>query len=63
MLKIIEFIKQSIEELKNKVTWPTQEELQRMSVLFLIGCLIYTLLVGGINIIFQKIARWIYAKF
>ncbi len=63
MLKIITFIQQSIEELKNKVTWPTQEELQRMSVLFLIGCLIYTLLVGGINITFQKIARWIYAKF
>ena len=62
MLKIITFIQESIEELRYKVTWPTHKELEKMFILFLVGCLICTFLVGGINVSSQEITRYIYNR-
>lgn len=63
MLKIITFVQSALQELRYKVSWPTQEDLQRMIMLFIIGILICTALVGGINIFLKRMMDWIYRKF
>jgi preprotein translocase subunit SecE len=40
MAKVVQFIKESYEEMTHKVTWPTWAELQNSAVLVLVASLI-----------------------
>ena len=54
MKKVIDFIKESIEEMKSKVSWPKYSELQSSSLLVLVASLIFALLIGLIDFLFKN---------
>ena len=62
MQKLISFTKESIDEMKNKVTWPNYKSLQRSSILVLVASLIFALLIGVIDLAFKNSLEWFYQK-
>ena len=62
MEKLITFAKESIDEMKNKVTWPNYKSLQRSSILVLVASLIFALLIGVIDLAFKNSLEWFYQK-
>jgi preprotein translocase subunit SecE len=54
------FIKESYNELVNKVSWPTWSELQESSVIVLISSIIIALVVFAMDSAFSKIMELIY---
>ena len=60
---MIAFITESIKELLYEVTWPPYQELNKLSLLFLIALFINASLVGCINIYLQKVITALYSAF
>ncbi|MFA0962568.1 preprotein translocase subunit SecE [Roseivirga sp. BDSF3-8] len=60
MAKLQSYIKDSINELRHKVTWPSYNELQNSSILVLVASLIFALVIGLIDVGFEKIMTFIY---
>ncbi len=50
MNKVSEYIKLSYEELMNKVSWPTWEDLQESTIIVMIASLFIALLIGVIDL-------------
>jgi preprotein translocase subunit SecE len=63
MSKVKGYIDETVEEMKNKVSWPSYSELQNSSVLVLIGSLIFALLVGAMDFVFDSTLSWFYNQF
>ncbi len=63
MNKVVDFVKASIDEMTNKVTWPEYSSLQRSSFLVLIASLIFALIIGLIDLGFENVLKWIYNAF
>ncbi|NJO02118.1 MAG: preprotein translocase subunit SecE [Bacteroidia bacterium] len=63
MKKLVDFVKDSFNELRYKVTWPKYNELQSSSILVLIASLIFALLIGAIDFGFENILGWFYDSF
>lgn len=63
MQKLKSFILESYDEMKNKVTWPKYSELQRNSVLVLVASLIFALLIGLMDYVFQTSMDLFYDAF
>jgi len=63
MNNLVEFVRASYDEMKNKVTWPSYSSLQRSSVLVLIASLIFALLIGVIDLGFENTMTWFYNAF
>jgi preprotein translocase subunit SecE len=57
------FIKDSIEEMRYKVTWPKYRDLQNSSVLVLIASMIFALMIGAFDLVFETIMEWFYSAF
>ena len=53
-MKIVSYIKGSFDELLNKVTWPTWEELQNSAVVVAIASAIIALIIFGMDQIFSN---------
>lgn len=49
------YIKESFEELKNNVTWPTKSESQSLTVLVAVFSIIFSLAIWGIDTVFSKV--------
>ncbi len=62
MNKLISFIKESYDEMRHKVSWPKYADLQKSSVLVLVASLIFALLIGVIDLGFDKMMDWFYAQ-
>ena len=60
MASIIEFVKESYDEMVHKVTWPKLSDLQSSSVLVLIGALIFALIIGSMDFVFKNMMDWFY---
>lgn len=60
MSAISQFIKESYNELVNKVSWPTWAELQESSVIVLISSVIISLVVFAMDSAFSKIMELLY---
>jgi preprotein translocase subunit SecE len=58
--KIKAYILDSIDELKNKVAWPKYSELQNSSVLVLVASIIFALVIGGIDLVFDFVMNLVY---
>lgn len=60
---MINYIKDSFEELKNHVTWPTWVEAQRLTVLVATFSIIFSLAIWGVDTVFSHIIelyfKWI----
>lgn len=63
MNKVIQFVKDSIDELKYKVSWPKYSELQSNTVMVLVGTAIFALVVFVIDFIFENGMSEVYKSF
>ena len=63
MLSIINFLRESVEEVTQKVSWPSQEKVQESLNYFIIGLFIAAVIVGAINIGFDKVMERVYSYF
>ena len=60
MAKVTEYIKESYEELTEKVTWPTWSELQNSAVLVLVAAIIIALIVLLMDQSFGRLLQYFY---
>lgn len=63
MAKIGNYIKESTDELLNKVSWPTWNELQSSSVVVLIASVIFALIIFVMDSTFSRLMKEIYKLF
>lgn len=55
---MVNYIKESYNELKNHVTWPTLEQAQREMVVVVIFTIIFSLIIFGMDSFFERIMAW-----
>jgi len=60
MSALSNFIKESYNELVNKVSWPTWPELQESSVIVLVSSIIIALVIFAMDSAFSKIMELLY---
>jgi len=63
MEKVKAYITESIDEIRNKVTWPKFAELQGSAILVLVASLIFALVIGVIDLGFKNVLTWFYKEF
>ena len=54
MAGIVNYIKESFEELKNNVSWPTWSEAQSLTVLVAVFSIIFSLAIWGVDTVFSR---------
>jgi len=62
MSRIVTFLKESYDELTNKVFWPKYTELQNSAILVLVASLIFALMIGVIDYVFDNLMGFIYEE-
>jgi preprotein translocase subunit SecE len=60
MNKITTYFAEVMDELKNKVTWPTWSELQESAIIVMVATVIFALIVAGMDFGFNKGMEVIY---
>ena len=63
MAKFVEYIKESADDLMNKVSWPTWKELQSSSIVVAIASLIIALIVYVMDLSFRNVLEVFYSLF
>ena len=63
MAKFVEYIKESADDLINKVSWPTWKELQSSSIVVAIASLIIALIVYVMDLSFRNVLEVFYSLF
>lgn len=63
MDKVKDYIVDSIDEIRNKVTWPKFSELQSSAILVLVASLIFAIVIGAIDISFKELLTRYYKNF
>ena len=63
MTKVIRYIKESADDLINKVSWPTWKELQSSSIVVVIASLIIALIVYLMALSFRNVMEVFYGLF
>lgn len=63
MDKVTSFLKLSWEEVQHNVTWPKFSELQGSSTLVLVASLIFALMVGLVDYVFENALNLFYQSF
>ncbi len=63
MSKFSSYVVESWDEVKNKVTWPKYNELQSSAIMVLIASTIFSLIIGGIDWVFNEALTWFYSGF
>ena len=56
---MVQYVKESYEELKNHVTWPTLAESQREMVVVVVFSILFSLVIWGMDSFFE----WILAEY
>ncbi|CAI8300530.1 MAG: Protein translocase subunit SecE [Formosa sp. Hel3_A1_48] len=54
---MIEYIKESFEELKNNVSWPTWPQGQSLTVLVALFSIIFSLAIWGVDTVFARVVE------
>ncbi len=62
MEKVKNYLLESIDEVRNKVTWPKFSELQGSAILVLVASLIFALVIWAIDLGFGSALNWFYSK-
>ena len=60
MSKIVQYIKESYDEMVHKVTWSKYSDLQNSSILVLVASLIFALFIGLVDLGFENLLKWYY---
>ena len=63
MEKLKTYILDSIDEIRNKVSWTKFNELQSSAILVLVASLIFALLIGVVDLGFKEALSWFYNEF
>lgn len=63
MEKVKRYINDTIEEMKQKVSWPKYTELQNSSVLVLVGSIVFAIVVGLMDFVYDSTLSWFYSQF
>jgi preprotein translocase subunit SecE len=61
--RVRNYIMDSIDEIRNKVTWPKFSELQSSAILVLVASLIFAIVIGAIDISFKELLTRYYKNF
>jgi preprotein translocase subunit SecE len=62
MQKLKTYILESFEEMRYKVTWPKYNDLQSSAILVLVASLIFAMIIGVIDLGFEKSLEWFYRE-
>jgi preprotein translocase subunit SecE len=62
-MKVVEYFKESYNELVHKTSWPTRKELAQSSVIVLIASIILALIVWLMDWCFENIMTFVYGLF
>jgi preprotein translocase subunit SecE len=62
MKKIINYIKESYNELVHKVSWPTRQELSSSTVVVMTASLILAVVLFAIDFSFESVVKFFYNK-
>ena len=62
MEKLKNYIKDSIDEIRNKVSWPKFNELQSSAILVLVATVIFALVIWAVDLSFKSILTWFYKE-
>ncbi|MEZ4793383.1 MAG: preprotein translocase subunit SecE [Gelidibacter sp.] len=57
MAGFVNYVKDSFDELKNNVSWPTWAEAQRLTVLVAVFSIIFSLAIWGVDTVFSKVIK------
>ncbi len=57
MTGILNYIKESFEELKNNVTWTPWSEAQSLTILVAVFSIIFSLAIWGVDTVFSKVIK------
>ncbi|MDL5046419.1 preprotein translocase subunit SecE [Oscillatoria amoena NRMC-F 0135] len=63
MQKLTNYVTESWDEIKNKVSWSSFKELQGSAILVLVASTIFALVIGGIDWVFKTGLEWFYREF
>lgn len=63
MQKIGNYFAESWDEIKNKVSWSSYNELQSSAVLVLVASTIFALIIGAMDWVFKTGLQWFYNAF
>ncbi|MGC6427935.1 MAG: preprotein translocase subunit SecE [Flavobacteriales bacterium] len=63
MAKFVDYIKESKDDLLNKVSWPTWKELQSSSIVVAVASLIIALIVYIMDLTFRNVMEFFYGLF
>jgi preprotein translocase subunit SecE len=63
MEKVKRYISDTIEEMRYKVSWPKYTELQKSSVLVLVGSIVFAVIVGAMDFVYDSTLSWFYSQF
>jgi preprotein translocase subunit SecE len=63
MEKVKNYILDSIDEIRNKVSWPKFNELQSSAILVLVASLIFAIVIGFVDLGFKNALSWFYKEF
>ena len=63
MAKFVDYIKESKDDLLNKVSWPTWKELQSSSLVVAVASLIIALIVYIMDLTFRNVMEFFYGLF
>ena len=58
---IIDYCKESFNELVHKTTWPTRKELMNTAVTVLVASIVIALVVFAIDSVFEQVMKLIYS--
>ena len=61
--RIKNYVVESIDEVKNKVTWSAFSELQSSAILVLVASILFAIVIGLIDFGFQNALAWFYREF
>ncbi|WP_320052349.1 preprotein translocase subunit SecE [uncultured Acetobacteroides sp.] len=60
-MRIKEYFKESYNELKNKVSWPSWSTLQNSAIVVMIASLLFAIVVFAMDITFRNLMELIYS--
>lgn len=63
MAKLNNYFRDTIEEMRYNVTWPSTTELQKSAGLVLLGSLVFAAVVGVMDVSFNSILNTFYTSF
>jgi preprotein translocase subunit SecE len=63
MEKVKNYILDSIDEIRNKVSWPKFNELQSSAILVLVASFIFAIVIGFVDLGFKNALAWFYKEF